>query len=315
MADPSPLRRVVLLGKNALAVGCLEVLRAADAEVVLVVADPSDDGVDGWQPSLARAAEAAGIRVVRPERINAPATVEMIAALQPEIILSCQYAMILKPAVIGAASAATLNIHFGPLPRYRGVAPVYWAIANGEKETGVTLHHIDPGVDSGDILAARPVPIGPGDTARGLYERCTEAGVDLLRETWPRIARGELPRRPQDATDSLYYNRHSVDYDNRRLGWDRDCRVIADRARALIFPPFQYPTICLADRLLEVGAVDWDRVDHAGRPGEILGLDTDGLVVAAPGGRLRLGAIRADGEPADATTLTQLGARPGVILD
>jgi len=315
MVVPSPPDRVVLLGKNALAVGCLDVLLEAGAQIVLVVADPSDDGTDGWQPSLARAAESAGIPVQRPARINVAETVEAIAALSPDILLSCQYAQILGAGIRAVASVATLNLHFGPLPRYRGVAPIFWAIRNGETEHGVTLHHVDAGVDSGDILAAATVPILPTDTARDLYERSTDAGIELLRETWPRIRARDAPRRPQDAGQSLYYNRYSVDYDQRRLAWDADCAVVADRARALIFPPFQFPEICLAGEILEVGSVSWDRADHSARPGQILAVDDAGVLVAAPGGRLRLGDLRSEGRPLDAGALTRLGAAPGVALD
>jgi methionyl-tRNA formyltransferase len=315
MVDPSPPRRTVLLGKNALAVGCLGVLLDAGARVILVVADPSDDGTDGWQPSLARAAQDAGIAVIRPDRINAPETVEAIAAREPEILLSCQYAQILGAGIRGVASMATLNLHFGPLPRYRGVAPIFWAIRNGETEHGVTLHHVDAGVDSGDLLATARVPIGPSDTARDLYERSTEAGIELLRETWSSIQAGHLPRTPQEADRSLYYNRHSVDYGQRRLAWDSDCKVVADRARALIFPPFQYPQIALSGEVLEVGSIAWDRADHAGRPGQILAVDDDGLLVAAPGGRVRVGDLRSEGRPLDAAALTRLEAAPGVLLE
>jgi methionyl-tRNA formyltransferase len=314
MAVPSPLRRVVLLGKNALAVGCLDVLRAAGAEVVLVVADPSDQGVDDWQPSLARAAQSAGIQVDRPLRINAAETIDRIAALEPEVLLSCQYAQLLGAGIRGVASAATLNLHFGPLPKYRGVAPIYWAIHNGESETGVTLHHVDAGIDSGDIVATRRVPIQAGDTARDLYLRSTEAGIELLREAWPLVSAGQADRRPQDPAGSLYYNRHSVDYDRRRLAWHDDCAAIANRARALIFPPLQYPEICVGDEVLEVGAVSWDRIDHPGRPGQVLAVDDTGILVAAPGGRVRLSDLHNAGRPLDGAALTRLEATPGVIL-
>jgi methionyl-tRNA formyltransferase len=315
MAESSPPRRSVLLGKNALAVGCLRVLLDLGAHVVLAIADPSDDGTDGWQPSLARAAEAAGIPVIRPERINSPETVAEVASFAPDILLSCQYAQILGAGIRGVATMATLNLHFGPLPRYRGVAPIYWAIRNGETEHGVTLHHVDAGVDSGDLLATATVPIGPSDTARDLYEHSTQAGIELLRATWPGIEAGDLPRRPQEPERSLYYNRYSVDYGRRRLTWDADCKIVADRARALIFPPFQYPEVAVGGEVLEVGSVAWDRADHSGRPGQILAADDDGFLVAAPGGRVRVGDLRSEGRPLDAAALARLEAAPGVILE
>jgi methionyl-tRNA formyltransferase len=262
-----------------------------------------------------RAARAASIPIEQPRRINDPEVVAAIATRRPEILLSCQYAQILGAAVRAMASIATLNIHFGPLPRYRGVAPIYWAIHNGETETGVTLHHVDAGIDSGDVIAVKPVPIGPADTARDLYQRSTAAGVELLRESWPAIRDDDLPRHQQDPAQSLYYNRYSVDYDKRRLAWDLDVDAIVNRARALIFPPFQYPEVCVSGQLLEVGTVASDRVDHQGRPGQILAVDDAGMVIAAPGGRIRLADLRSEGRPLDAAALERLEATPGIVLE
>jgi methionyl-tRNA formyltransferase len=129
------------------------------------------------------------------------------------------------------------------------------------------------------------------------------------------VITGRAKRQPQDPAGSLYYNRHSVDYDRRRLGWHDDAETIANRARALIFPPLQYPEICVAGEILEVGNVSWDRVDHPGRPGQILDVDDLGFLVAAPGGRIRLGDLHSGGRPLDADALDRLDVAPGLLLE
>ncbi len=309
-------RRVVVIGKNRLAVDCLDVVLAAGDEVVLAVADAGDEGHDGWQPSFRAAAEARGLSVVAPGDVNAPEFVADVDAVHPDFLLSFQAAQILRSPLIATARVATLNLHFGPLPRYRGVAPIAWAMINGEAATGVTIHHINPGVDSGALLRSRAVPIEEADTGRTLYDRCAAAGVALFRDTWPGLRQGTIHGTPQADADVLYYNRHSIDFSRREVSWRADARSVFNWVRALIFPPFQYPLVRLNGTELEIGTVRWDRRPHRGRPGEILAADADGsLVVAAPGGRLIVGALRMGGQQVGSAALSAAGFIAGAVLD
>jgi len=283
------IRRVAVIGRTRLAVECLEVLLHSGDEVVAVIADPDDSGIDGWQPSLSHAASVRGLRVVQPANVNEPAVVAELAAMRPDFLFSFQASSILRGPLIGVASVAALNLHFGRLPRYRGVAPIAWALINGESESAVTLHHIERGVDSGPIVAARIVPINAEQTGRALYDACVDAGIGLFAEVWPTIRLlDEVPGTPQDESESLYYNRHALDFRARRVPWNLDCEAIANRMRAFIFPPFQHPELFASGQCYEVRAFTWDRQPHAGRPGEILEATEDAVVVAAPGGRILL---------------------------
>ena len=281
-----------------MAVACLQVLCEASEEVRAVIADVADDGTDGWQPSLKKAALEAGLTVLQPPNVNDAAFVAELAELQPDFILSFQAAPILRAPIIELPRVAALNLHFGPLPRYRGVSPIAWAIINGERETGVTLHHIDTGVDSGPIVAALAVPIGPADTGRVVYDRCVEAGVRLFADTWPRIREAEtVPATPQDPAQALYYNRHSLDFSRRTIAWTDDAGRLANWMRAFIFPPCQYPELSDEGRTCQVVSFDWDRGPHNGTPGQVLQTDDDGVLVAVPGGRIRLRELQVDGTP------------------
>jgi methionyl-tRNA formyltransferase len=308
------MRRVVIIGKNRLAAACLATVLETGDEVVRAVADPADDGTDGWQPSFRAASENAGVSVDAPANVNDEAFVASIRSVMPDFLLSFQAAQILRRPLIETAAVAALNLHFGPLPRYRGVAPIAWAIINGEASTGVTIHHIDPGVDSGAIVRASAVPIAPTDTGRSLYDKCTDAGIDLFRVAWPQIRDVPPVGSPQDDAGALYYNRHSVDFSRRTIEWSRDAKAIADWVRAMIFPPFQHPEVFLPGTRLEVRGVTWDRGLHSGRPGQILANGDASLTVAAPGGRVTLLALWHDGRPVDAEWLERSGFVPGALL-
>lgn len=307
-------RRVVILGKNRLAVEGLHTVLDAGDEVPAAVVDTGDDGTDGWQPSFRAAAGRAGIRIEAPANVNDEAFVTEIRSLAPDFILSFQAAQILRRPLIESSAVATLNLHFGPLPRYRGVAPIAWALINGEASTGVTIHHIDPGVDSGPVVRAATVAIEPTDTGRSLYDRCTEAGVELFRAAWPDIRSGATSGHPQDEGAVLYYNRHSIDFTRRVVDWTDDARTIANWVRAMIFPPFQHPEVALGDTRLEVHGVTWDRGMHAGRRGEILQVQDGVLVVAAPGGRLMLGPLHHEGQPVGDEWLQSRNFSRGSVL-
>ena len=307
-------RRVVVIGKNRLAVECLQAVLAAGDAVVCAVADAADDGTDGWQPSFRAAATNAGLSVVAPGNVNDDAFVASVRALRPDFLLSFQAAQILRRPLIETPGVAALNLHFGPLPRYRGVAPIAWAIINGEASTGVTIHHIDPGVDSGAVVRAATVAIEADDTGRSLYDKCTEAGIDLFRGAWPQIRDDPPVGSRQDEGEVLYYNRHSLDFSRRTIEWSRDAKAIADWARAMIFPPFQHPEVVLGGTQLEVRGVAWDRGRHSGRPGQILANGDASLTVGAPGGRLTLTPVCHDGRPVDADWLARSGFLPGAVL-
>lgn len=306
-------RRVVVVGKNRLAAECLRVVVAA-GDKAIAVADPSDSGVDGWQPSFRRCAESLGVPVRSAIRINDPSFVADLGRTRPDYILSFQAAQLMRAELLAVPALAAINLHFGPLPRYRGVAPIAWALINGERSTGVTLHHIDAGIDTGPSIRSSVVPISREDTGRSLYDKCTEAGIELFRQTWPSLRRRVLRGKPQRSRDALYYNRFSLDFSLRVVRWDRDCESVANWIRAYIFPPFQLPVVTVGGREIEIGGVRWDRGFHRGRGGEILEVSDEGITIAAPGGRVTLVHLRHAGTPLNAADFMGAGLVQGANL-
>jgi methionyl-tRNA formyltransferase len=306
-------RRVVVLGKNTLAVECLRTILAAGDDVVMALPDPADDGDDGWQPSFRRFAASVGAPVRVITDINDPGFIAELAETRPDFLLSFQAAQLMKAALLATPAMGALNLHLGPLPRYRGVAPIAWAVINGETVTGVTLHRIEVGIDSGPVIASKRVPIREEDTGRTTYDKCSEAGVELFRESWPMVRRETPQGVPQAEDEALYYNRHSIDFSQRTVAWQGDAEAIANWVRAFIFPPFQFPVVNLGSLQFEIASVRWDRLPHRGRPGEILAFSDDGITVAAPGGRLTV-RPRHDGAELQSSQFPRLGIAVGEVL-
>jgi methionyl-tRNA formyltransferase len=291
--------RVVLCGKNTAATECLEHLVERGDEVwALGVA--GDDGADGWQRSFRRRAEALGVRFEQPRRINAPETIERLAAFAPDVLVSIQYDQILKGPLFRTIGCACLNLHFALLPRHRGVAPIAWAVMQGDAEAGVTLHHMVEDIDAGDVVAQRRVPIAPDDGARQVYEKVSAATVALFRESHPFPASLLGRRLPQDASVASYHRAGDFDFSRRAVDWTRPAAELQRWLRAMIFPPMQHPETTLGGRRLEirrVGGVLGPVADVA--PGTVVSAGADGIVVAAADGSVVVQEmVAADGAPA-----------------
>lgn len=213
---------------------CLEQLLALGADVRLVVthADAPDERI--WFPSVRELAEKHSIPVVAPERANSPELHAVLTAVDPDLIFSFYYRQLLPPSLLALAREAALNLHGSLLPRYRGRCPVNWVLIHGERETGVTLHHMDQKADHGDIVAQRAIEIGPDDTALTLTRRLADEGRSLLSEVYPLIEARRAPRTAQDHARASYFGgRKPADG---LIDWSTSANQIRDLVRALTEP-------------------------------------------------------------------------------
>ncbi len=195
--------RLVFLGTPEFAVPTLEAIAAAGHEVLSVITQPDRPRGRGHALAASPVKQAAvrlGLPVFQPERIRRPEAQAHLAALKPDAMVVVGYGQIIPQSVIDLAPLGIVNVHASLLPRYRGAAPIQWAIAKGETRTGVTTMRIDAGLDTGDILLTRETEIGPDETAPELSARLAPMGADLLVET---LARPITPR-PQDNTRATY---------------------------------------------------------------------------------------------------------------
>lgn len=235
--------RVVFLGTPEFAVPSLNALISAGHEVVAVFTQP--DRPKGRGKQLAEspvkgAARAAGLSIYRPERIRRPETVELLSGLAPELMVVVGYGQIIPQTIIDLPKHGILNVHASLLPSYRGAAPIQWAIANGEKQTGVTIMQIDAGLDTGDILLKAPVPINPDETAPELSARLAPLGAGLLVEALQQIATNTIHREKQNEAEATYAP--VLKKEDGLIDWSRQARQIYNRLRGFTPWPGAYTT-------------------------------------------------------------------------
>lgn len=231
---------VIFLGTPAFAVPTLEAV-AKNHNVVLVVTQPDRPKGRGQELAASAVKQATarmGLPVYQPERIRRPEAQAHLAALKPEIMVVVGYGQIIPQSVIDIAPRGIVNVHASLLPKYRGAAPIQWAIVNGETRTGVTTMQINAGLDTGDILLARESAIGPEETAVELSDRLAAMGAELLVETLDGLARGVIEPRKQD--DALASLAPILKKEDGAIPWTEPPTVIHDRVRGLLPWPGAY---------------------------------------------------------------------------
>ena len=230
------LGRVIVAG-NGQAAGEILTARAGSGgcEDLLGVAPPGEGMRHGWQPALAPTAQQLGVRLLQPVAVRSGDVFAEIAAFRPTLLLSVCYTQIFDDRLLGEVDGPALNFHPSLLPRHRGVAPLIWAIAEGDTRTGVTVHHLDTGIDTGDVVVQRSLAIHPLDTGYRLHQKTSRLmvgiGLDLLR----RLAAGEaLPvGEPQSGSSSEH---RRSDPQLNHVDWDDGAERIRNVVRALAPP-------------------------------------------------------------------------------
>lgn len=236
MADRPPARRyrTVFMGTPTFAVPTLERLLAGH-EVVGVFTQPDRPAGRGRQLQSSPVKELAlahGVPVFQPASLRRdPAAVASLARLAPDVVVVAAYGLILPPSVLAIAPGQALNVHASLLPRWRGAAPVAYAILAGDLETGVTIMKMDEGLDTGPLIAQRSVPVAAQETAGELTDRLACMGADLLAEMLPRWLAGEVEPDPQDDAAATHAPR--LTRADGHLTWSESATDLARRVRAL----------------------------------------------------------------------------------
>src|SRR5438132_13957574 len=193
--------RIIFCGTPQFAVPTLERLLAAGFTIDLVVTNPDEPSGRSYErkaPPVKMAAEKAGLPVFQPAKLRDPATQERLAKFHPDAIVVVAYGHIIPPWMIELPRLGSINLHASLLPKYRGAAPIAWALIRGERVTGVTTMKIDAGLDTGELLLKREVEIRDEDTTETLSDRLSALGAELMVETLERLERGEIVSSPQD---------------------------------------------------------------------------------------------------------------------
>jgi methionyl-tRNA formyltransferase len=282
--------RTVFMGTSSFALPTMKALAAAE-DVIAVITQPDRPQGRGNKvlpPPAKECALALGLAVWQPERVKDPHFIDQLRACKPELIVVAAFGQILPRAVLQVPPRGCINVHPSLLPRYRGAAPINWAVVRGETKTGVTTYYMDEGMDTGAILFVREVEIGAAETAEELGERLAVIGAELLAETIQGVKAGTLQPMPQDEKGVSYAP--LLKKTDGLISWEGSAGQIRDQIRGMMPWPVAY-TWWEGKRI----RVYQGRVGNgSGAPGEIVALSA-GIEVACGTGTLIMEQLQLEG--------------------
>ena len=260
----SPLMRIVFCGTPEFAVPSLRRLAAhPDFSVEAVITQPDRPRGRGQHLSNCPVKEAAlelGLSVYQPVTIKSDSSQEFLRQIAPDAVVIIAYGQIIPAPLLPIPRLGWINVHGSLLPKYRGAAPIHWAIANGETRTGITTMQIDAGMDTGPILQQQELEIGPDETSPELYARMSEAGASLVMNSLLKLERGEIAPTPQDSANAS--NAPILKKEDGRIDWARTAPQIYNRLRG--FSPWPGAFTTFRGQTCHV----WGRPEQSGVPAE-----------------------------------------------
>jgi methionyl-tRNA formyltransferase len=294
---------IVFMGTPDFSVPCLETLHRSRHRVVQVVSQPDRPRGRGrrvYPPPVKAAALKLGLPVIQPENIKTAEFIETLSRLHPDLMVVVAYGRILPKAVLEIPAEGCINVHASLLPRYRGSAPIHWAIIKGETETGITTILMDEGMDTGDILLTATEPIGPDDTAATLHDRLADLGAKVLVETLDRMADRRLTPMPQMHDQATLAP--MLKKEDGRIDWHQPAKVISDRIRGM--NPWPGTFTFYDDKRLKIfKAVSLPATEKAVTPGTVVTGFPDELRVATGSGLLSV--LEIQGESGNRLTISE----------
>lgn len=297
--------RILFIGTGEIGLPALRWLLHSGHELAGVVTQPDKPAgrrQELLSPPVKTLAHEHGIPVFQPAKIRRPDAVAQIQALRPEVIVVMAYGQILPRAVLDAASVACLNLHASLLPRHRGAAPIQAAIVAGDRETGITVMHMDEGLDTGDILLSRVIAIEPRETGGSLHDRLAELAPGALADALNLLREGNAPRTPQDHSRATYAPK--LEREHGAIDWtapgdtiERFVRAMNPWPAAFTLLPGRSPGSGGELKKLKVFASEFQsEVTAGGQPGEILLSGRVGILVTTGRGALRLREVQLEGK-------------------
>ncbi|MBQ9263763.1 MAG: methionyl-tRNA formyltransferase [Clostridia bacterium] len=287
--------RIVFLGTPEFGVPSLKALVDAGYEVVGVFTQPDKPKGRGNRmisSPVKQCAQALGIPVYQPVKIRVDG-VDDLRSLKPDLCVTAAFGQILSQEILDIPTIGTVNVHSSLLPKYRGSAPVNWAIIEGEEVTGVTTMMTDKGLDTGDILLQKEIAILPGETAEELIARMAPIGAELLIETIRRLQAGNCPRTPQNEADMSYFP--LLKKEMGEINWHQTAHEIVCRVRGLT--PWPGTSFSWGDgEVIKVWKAEETEKPADAAPGQIIAADgKQGLIIAAGQGAVRITELQAQG--------------------
>ena len=216
-------------------VGCIKALLDAGIQIELVVTHVDDPKETIWFGSVAALCQERGIPYIQPDGQDLLSLLPQFEKIAPDYIFSFYYRHLIAAEVLATARIAALNMHGSLLPKYRGRAPVNWAILHGETETGATLHIMETKPDAGDIIGQATVPIDPDEDATAVFAKVSNAAVRVMQATLPELLQGRVPRTPNELAKGSYFGGRKPE--DGRIQWSQDALQIHNLIRA-VAPPY-----------------------------------------------------------------------------
>lgn len=288
--------RIVFMGTPDFAEESLRALLEAGEDVAAVFTQPDKPRGRGMQESFSPVKTLAverGIPVYQPVTFKDGAATELLRTLAPELLVVVAYGRILPQTFLDVAKYGSINVHGSLLPKYRGAAPIQWAVLNGDKTTGVSVQYMAAAMDAGDVIASRETEIGEFETSGELFDRLKTLGAELLVETVRKIASGDVVRVPQNEADATYTK--MLHKEMCPIDWNKSPREIVKHICGL--DPWPVATAELGGVSFRVFGAEYTDTKTALAPGKIVSAGKAGIEVACGVGQtLRITEIQAAGK-------------------
>lgn len=304
---------IVFFGTPEFAVPSLRSLLAGPDRVAGVVCQPDKPAGRGQHvamPPVKQVALQAGVPVFQPEKLRLPETIETLTSWAPDLIVVAAYGKILPKNILDLPRFGCINVHASTLPKYRGAAPIQWAILRGERRTGVTIMQMNERMDAGDILLQVETDIGPNETYGELQIRLAALGAEALAEALARLHAGTLAPQAQCEKDMTLAP--MIKKEDGRIDWTQPAINLARMVRA--FNP--WPSACahLSGKQLKIHRARADTLSKNAAPGTVVAVH-DGIRVATGDGALVLDEVQLEGRKRlPATEFVRGSIQAGVVL-
>ena len=287
--------RVIFMGTPDFAVGTLEAIIKKGHEVSAVVTQPDKPKGRSGELKMSPVKETAlkyGIKVYQPEKVKAPEFVSILSELKPDVIVVVAFGQILPKAVLMLPLLGCINVHASLLPKYRGAAPIQWAVINGDEVTGVTTMKMDEGLDTGDILLTEQYTLTPKETGGSLFDRLQMLGADLLVRTLDGLEEGSIQPIPQTG-ESSYAGK--LDKDTGLIDYNKPAKEIERLIRGLNPWPSAYTH--LNGKTFKIWDADVDDADCSMyAPGTIYKTDRKSIYISTSSGGLIVRQVQLEGK-------------------
>jgi methionyl-tRNA formyltransferase len=307
--------RVLFAGTPEFSVPSLKALVAAGHEVVAVYTQPDRPAGRGRQLTASPVKLAAGdlgLPVMQPETLRTPEAQAALRAWGADLMVVVAYGLLLPPKVLAAPRLGCINVHASLLPRWRGAAPIQRAILAGDTHTGVTIMHMEKGLDTGPMYLTRVTPMAPGETGGSLHDRLCDLGAEALMAALPGILAGTLAAVAQDDAEAVYA--HKLSKDEAVIDWSSPATAIDRQVRA--FNPWPVAETRLGQATLRVWAAEpITGPTGPATPGAVVATSKAGIDVATGDGLLRITRLQLPGKrPMTAAELLNARSLAGLFL-